>query len=542
MSYRVWQHQNQKNQPVRGSIGIRSWLIAAMIPLSLGSISIYPNSAKAQQTEAQNPITAQTIYVDPNRGDDTAAASQVAPLKTITQALQIAQPNTTIALAPGTYSEATGEVFPLIIKTNITLQGTPGGKGHNTIIQGGGSFISPTGAGQNVTIAAIKDAGAITGVTVTNPHNRGHGLWIESANPQVTHNTFTRNGNTGLSVNGKSNPVIADNYFYLNLGNGLLIYGTSQPQVSNNDFEKTGFGVSVVQNAAPTLIGNRFSGNRIGIILEGNTQGILRQNQITNSSEYGLVAISQSRADLGTTTEPGENTFYNNGKFDIQNISSTPISAVGTEVAGQIEGNIDFSGATVSPVVHNNEVATATANPTSDRFSRLRQFPLTETPKQVETAQPETNPISSSALGSGETLPPPPTITNPAENNPTTKELVFAAPSEEVYRENSPLAVPHTEPPASAIPNAGSNRQIGSLSDLLATSNNNSSNVQYRVLVEVANNNQKTQVKSLYPEAFSTVYQSKSMLQVGAFSDRTKAETASRSLADLGLNSYVLDF
>ncbi|MDJ0577013.1 MAG: SPOR domain-containing protein, partial [Xenococcaceae cyanobacterium MO_234.B1] len=68
------------------------------------------------------------------------------------------------------------------------------------------------------------------------------------------------------------------------------------------------------------------------------------------------------------------------------------------------------------------------------------------------------------------------------------------------------------------------------------------SSAEYRVLVEVRNNNQKAQVRSRYPEAFTTLYRGKSMLQVGAFSNRSNAETISRSLADLGLKSYVIDF
>ncbi len=557
-------HRDCKNNQVIVPTSKLGFLLAAMIPLCFGSILLYPDSSMAQRSDIkqQHQITTKTIYVDPNRGNDTASGSQVSPLKTITQALRIAQPNTTISLAPGTYSEATGEVFPLIIKTNITLQGTPVSQGHNTIIQGSGSFISPTGAGQNVTIAAIKDAGAITGVTVKNPHTRGHGLWIESANPKVTHNTFTRNGNTGVSVNGKGNPVIANNYFYLNLGNGLLVYGICQPQVIDNEFEKTGFGVSIVQNAAPTLVRNSFSDNRISVIFEGNSQGVLRSNKINNSSEYGLVAIANSRVDLGTTTQPGENTFYNSGKFDIQNTTSNPIPAVGTEVTGQIQGNIDFSGATDSPVIASSKIAEVAKAPVNNSFSRLRQFPLKERniAKQPDT-NPDINTVSSSAIGNEETLPPPPEITNPVTNTSTnpvtntstnpvtnspTRELVFSAPSEEIALESNTLPVPNIEPPSSPLPNPNNNRQISSLSDLLSPYNTNSSNnlsrAEYRVLVEVRNNNQKAQVRSRYPEAFTTLYRGKSMLQVGAFSNRSNAETISRSLADLGLKSYVIDF
>ena len=527
--------QNQNN-----NFGKWGLILAAMIPLSLGSIIIFPNSSNAQQSQIKqrNQITAKTIYVNPHRGNDSAAGSHATPLKTITQALRIARPNTTISLAPGTYSEATGEVFPLIIKTNITLEGTPASKGHNTIIKGSGFFVSPTGAGQNVTIAAIKDAGAITGITVINPHTRGHGLWIESANPTVSHNTFTRNGNTGLSVNGISNPVVANNYFSRNLGNGLLIYGTSAPQVIDNEFDRTGFGVSAVKSAAPTLIGNSFSGNRIGVIFEGNSQGILRNNKITNSTEYGLVAIANSRVDLGTTTEPGENTFYNNGKFDIQNITSNPIPAAGTEVAGQIEGNIDFSGAIASNVIASRRFTSATDKPSSDSFSRLRQFPLKE---RGTTPARSSNIVSGSAIGNDEILPPPPAITNPSS-----RELVFSAPTEPVARESNILPVPNVTPPSSRLSSPPSERKINTLSDLLTPSNSNSSRniaqTQYRVLVEIDNSNQEARVRSRYPEAFNTVYRGKSMLQVGAFSDRSRAETTSRSLADLGLNSHVLDY
>ena len=139
---------------------------------------------------------------------------------------------------------SSGEIFPLIVNNKIVLQGNSNNQGHNVIIKGGGDFVSPTGAGQNVAIAALKDAGRITGITVTNDRSRGHGLWIESSNPEIVGNTFTRNGNTGVSVNGKSSPLIEDNYFYNNSGNGLLVYGVSQPNVVKNTFEQTGFGIS----------------------------------------------------------------------------------------------------------------------------------------------------------------------------------------------------------------------------------------------------------------------------------------------------------
>ncbi len=314
--------------------------ILSLLVVSMAMVS-YDLSFKSQafaQEQSSVSLNKNVIYVNSKSGNDSQTGDKTSPFKTITQALKTATPGAKIQLTSGTYSEETGETFPLVIDQEITLQGNPNNQGHNIIIKGSGSFSSPTGAGQNVAIAVLKDAGRIAGVTVTNNHSRGHGLWIESSNPEIVSNTFTRNGNTGVSVNGKSSPLIEDNYFYNNSGNGLLVYGTSKPQVIKNTFEQTGFGVSLVQNAISTLSNNKFDGNRIGVILEGNSQATLRDNEIFNSSESGLTAIAQSRVDLGTSNEPGNNTFRSNKKLDIQNATSNEIVAVGTQVNGDIDG------------------------------------------------------------------------------------------------------------------------------------------------------------------------------------------------------------
>lgn len=507
-------------------------LVSAILPLSLPIIN--PQSLVAQET-IENVI----IYVDPQIGNDSSDGGTIdTPLKTITQALKVARPNTTISLVPGNYSEATGETFPLIIKSNVTLEGVPGGQGRSVIIEGGGAFISHSAAEQNVTIAAIKDAGAIRGVTVTNPNGRGHGLWIESAQPTVSDNSFIRNGNTGLSVNGNSQPIITNNYFNSNGGNGLLVYGTSTPQITDNSFDTTGFGVSIVQNGAPILENNTFKGNRIGIILEGDSQGILRNNTITNSLEYGLVAIAESKVDLGTPTQLGNNVFRSNKKLDIQNITPHTISATGTEINGYTEGNIDFSDNAVSALAGDT---VASNNPTAANFSRLRKNPLPEAKgdRNAAVTQPQTT--SNPPITEPETLPPPPQINTPpvderAATESTAKEYVFSAPDNETAANNT-LPVPNTTSPSSLSNNVDSGN-VDSLSDLLATS---PSTTQYRVLVEATNDNQQDKVKSLYPDAFTIKYQGKSMLQVGAYSERAKAETTSRSLANLGLNSHILE-
>ena len=304
-----------------GSIFKHLWRKKLYILIALNIVIPCNIALEVREVKADTPsvsLNKNIVYVNPNRGDDSQVGKELSPLKTITQALKIAPPGSTIKLASGTYSEETGEVFPLIVEDRIILEGNPDNQGYNTIIEGDGYFVSPTGAGQNIAIAALKDAGGIIGVTITNKHSRGHGLWIESASPKVVSNTLTRNGNTGVSVNGNSAPLIEDNYFYNNSGNGLLVYGTSKPEVVNNTFKQTGFGVSLVQDTVTLLKDNQFDSNRIGIILEGNSQAILRDNEVINSLDSGLTAIARSRVDLGTDDESGNNIFRSNRKLDIQ--------------------------------------------------------------------------------------------------------------------------------------------------------------------------------------------------------------------------------
>jgi hypothetical protein len=61
----------------------------------------------------------------------------------------------------------------------------------------------------------------------------------------------------------------------------------------------------------------------------------------------------------------------------------------------------------------------------------------------------------------------------------------------------------------------------------------------YKVLVAVDNQNQESLVKSLYPEAFRTVFNGQSMLQVGVFSTVNNANDVARSLQSRGLKTQI---
>jgi parallel beta-helix repeat protein len=273
----------------------------------------------------------QQIFVQPDGGNDSATGSASAPFKTLTKALDVAQPNTIIQLAPGLYSEQTGEVFPIVMKSGVTIRGNVGDRGQEILIRGSGLFLSRTFAKQKVTIVGHGRSG-LQGVTVSNPEEQGYGVWVESSSPVISDNTFMASGHDGVSVVGSSAPIIRNNHFYENGANGITIYGNSQPEITENIFEKTGFGINVAQNAMPKIFGNRITGNKDGIIIQGSAKPILRNNVIDNNERDGLVAISQSQPDLGSNSDPGGNAFSGNQQLDINaKASSNPVIAIGNQ-------------------------------------------------------------------------------------------------------------------------------------------------------------------------------------------------------------------
>lgn len=538
------------------------------------------------------------LFVNPNVGDDSASnGGERAPLKTITQALRLANANTVIMLSTGTYSAETGEVFPLIMKSGVSIQGDPGNKGKDITIQGGGGYLSRSFGGQNVTIVGANQA-VLTGVTVTNSNPRGYGLWIESSNPVIAENTFTGSTQDGISVNGNAAPTISKNYFYLNGANGITISGSSRAEVRENVLQKTGFGINIAQNAAPVVVGNQIQDNRSGILVQANARPILRNNFIQNSKEDGVVAIAQAMPDLGNTSEPGGNEFRDNARYDINaSAAKQVISAFGNNFTGdQIAGNVDVKGIT-APIAQNQ--------PTPASNNVVREIPANgeisfSAPRVPKTTNRQTLPLPSNSISqnndaaqlNSQLLPLVPAnapISIPKLNQqpPTSRVAGFPVPSSLVDRqipkatpdqpENLPDVPqlnyvqidPNTieftapQPPsgvASAqVPKVREQRQ--SLPRLEAVPLGNISvgnkmpvpetatvayrgdlspgatqfGVRYRVMVQLATDNERDLVRSLAPGAFSTVWQGRRVMQAGVFSSEYNAKEMIKTLNTKGL-------
>jgi len=293
----------------------------------------------------QNLVQRSVIYVDPNTGIDSGAStgSQSGPYRSISYALQKAQPGTVIQLNPGTYSPETGEVFPIVLKDGITLQGDVSSNGQTTVIVGGGNFVSPTFARQNATIRTEGNS-QILGLTLTNPNTRGTALWIESSNPTVSNSTFTNSKRDGIFITAEGNPKITNNIFTQNTGNGISIARSGAGEIRNNLFQNTGFGISVNDEATPVLIENQIIENRDGVVISHQAKPTLRNNLIENNQRDGVVAISQAQPDLGTVTNPGQNIIRSNGRYDVYNATrGYTLTVVGNEIdQSKISGAVEL--------------------------------------------------------------------------------------------------------------------------------------------------------------------------------------------------------
>jgi parallel beta-helix repeat protein len=339
------------------------WVAIALIALDAAAVRAESSSAPLVHTSWASPSSSPSsplnhpdmvttlLFVNPTVGNDALGdGSQRSPWKTLTHALEQAQPGTVIMLSPGTYSAESGEQFPILLPDGVTVQGDLGRQGAGVLIRGGGEFLSPTVARQNVAIVAADNT-TLTGVTVRNPAVRGYGLWIESSNARVMHNTFSQNGHDGVSVTGASAPLIQSNQFHRNGASGISIFGSGQADIRDNVFEATGFGINVGEYAAPRIINNRIVNNRDGVVIQGQARPVLRDNLIEGSQRDGIVAIADAVANLGTADSPGHNQFHLNGRYALNaREANHPIPVFGNElIQADAIGQVDFTGRAAIP-------------------------------------------------------------------------------------------------------------------------------------------------------------------------------------------------
>lgn len=273
-----------------------------------------------------------TLQVDPRQGIDQPVGGRSAqlPYKTLTAALLACQGKVLIRLAAGTYSQATGERFPLVLGAGVIVLGQESNQGQGVVITGGGPL--PDGGITSLTLV-LEGQAQLRGVTVQNP--QGSGILVRSAEPMIRACHLCQIGQIGLLVTAQAQPLILNNHLESISGTGLSFTGQAKGEVKNCFIQDCGLGLQVGEAAAPLLLANQLTGNQIGVQISGQANPVLRQNRLYQNRHIGLDVLNQAQPDLGQPTDPGGNTLRANGQIDLRNQSSTELLAVGNDLLPQ---------------------------------------------------------------------------------------------------------------------------------------------------------------------------------------------------------------
>ncbi len=151
--------------------------------------------------------------------------------------------------------------------------------------------------------------------------------------------------------------------------------------------------------------------------------------------------------------------------------------------------------------------------------------------------------IANSRSASGKSLSSPTTTTTPPSSRtlppPPQPRLVSTTPEPlPEFSDLPPLSPPNQGSSNKVVPPPRPSTNSGGkgFSDLGSQTNSRG----YRVIVAANNSSQQVRVRSLYPEAFPTSHNGRSMWQVGLFSSRNNAEKAHRTLENAGLRAIII--
>ncbi len=500
------------------------------------------NSAKTNQTFLIAQQSETIIFVAPNGTDTSGAGTQTQPFRTITAALSTnPQPGTVIQLAAGNYDAENGEVFPIKLPPGIMLRGNSNTRGEGVTISGGGKFISPTFASQTIAMLAENDS-TIDGITLTNSNFRGYALWVESKrNVVISNSTFSKTTHDGIFLTGDANVAIVNSLFTQNRGSGISAVGTSSGEIRGNTFDNTGFGLSIGQKSQVSLVNNRIINNVDGMIISNVATPILRSNTITNNNRNGIVILKDRGGspapDLGTATDPGRNSIRDNKVKDIHNISGLAFAAAGNELnRSKIVGPID----TVASSFVSRSSSLANSNVPLKPKVIPPAYSTTTLPPRITTLPAR---ITRPAIATPSTTRP--SVSNsPASNDdiPTTILIERDLPPISTSRPRGKIVErqinPVVRPPITAVTALPPVTPTNSAPNPAPNPDNRAA-LRYRVIVPVTSTELKEAVRRLVPNAFTSRYNGRSVIQTGAYSDRAAADEQAKMLLQSGFQAIV---
>jgi hypothetical protein len=230
-------NEMKTNKRERKTSGIWACILAILIA---GGAAV-PVAAQGMTTNVvvvgvlptNGPTVCDRVYVDPMNGDDNGSGTLASPYKHIQFAIYAAIPPAVVVALPGTYSfSSSGEVFPIWMLENVSLQGT---SAMNTILDGEGDTTEIIRF-QPMALSDTFNNVLIDGVMITG-------------------------GETGIYMESEFQPIgphIA-NCFIVGNGTGVHIFALYDSSWPNG-----------YPAFYPRLINNTIAHNYIGILDEGN--------------------------------------------------------------------------------------------------------------------------------------------------------------------------------------------------------------------------------------------------------------------------------
>lgn len=219
-------------------------------------------------------------YVDALSGNNATGNGRIAsPWKTISYALsQVAGPDVEIHVAPGTYDQALGESYPLIMEPGVSLVGA----GYtSTTISGNGS----TYAIHFPSTAIYTEATVISGFKIMNGTAgiRVDGAVGSGASPTIRANWITENTNgieNHVGVSRYAYTVIEDNLIANNTNYGIrdnaeADWAQAKPNITHN---------RIVNNGS----GGIYCASRASNYYTANCSPVIMNNVISDNSGDGL--------------------------------------------------------------------------------------------------------------------------------------------------------------------------------------------------------------------------------------------------------------
>jgi parallel beta-helix repeat protein len=572
-------------------------LVAAALPMLVGAEALGqtmiisdPQGPAPQREQLQEYVL---IHVNAGSGNDASGdGSQLRPFQTISHALDVAEPNTVILLAPGEYSADSGENFPLRLRSGVTVQGAVGTSLGSTLIRGNGTLVAANGNYLQVAIVGVDGAG-LANVTVTNPSSSGYGLVVEAGRPIIRFNGFLGSGYAGAYVGGSAEPLFEQNVFSENGSVGLLLADQSRAEVVGNVFQNTGIGIQIAPGAEPRITQNRIVSNRQGIVMAANAQPQLQDNEIAGNRQNGLIEFTTATKAAAATEIPTMTNAPSNAPHPLAAqsglISASPVTLAtvgGNGFAPRSLQASPHSGPETSlpspPVVHTAGLDAARPDAAeSDAVApRANGTTAIVSPSSDLTAaspdQPQVNIPTEENAGVAEVVVAPASVENIQTTDsrvaqPTAALPTAVAPSvpaeASAMDEEEPAHTVSRSAPQESIPQSGllrvpdgnipAGRGASQVPVLTASREANATNLTadapppppsrasmlglvYRVVVAVTDSSNQSEIRALVPDAFRVEVEGQMMMQVGAYPTESEATAMLEELQQQGMEAQIL--